>query len=152
MRPMTLSRIPSQEGTAPDRLVDGELPSRVAGGRTLLVLFAAVTAAAAVAIGAMGAHAFRDAGDLRGAGLLETAGQYLMWHVLAALALDRLDGRFRPAIVVLLGSSIVFAVTLLALAMGAPGWIGAITPVGGTGLIVGWLIAAWTAFQVHRSR
>jgi uncharacterized membrane protein YgdD (TMEM256/DUF423 family) len=112
-----------------------------------LEIIAALAAALAVATGAMGAHAFRDAGDLRGAGLLETASNYLMWHALAALALGRIGSVARFASVLLLASSALFALTLVLLAVGAPGWLGAITPLGGLGMIIGWLLAAWSMFQ-----
>jgi uncharacterized membrane protein YgdD (TMEM256/DUF423 family) len=108
---------------------------------------AAFLAALAVAIGAMGAHTFRDLGDLRGAGLMETASQYLMWHALGVLVIGQLHGYFRLPMVVLLGSSMIFSGTLVLLALGAPGWLGAITPIGGTGLIIGWLLVAWTFFR-----
>ncbi|WP_051329014.1 DUF423 domain-containing protein [Geminicoccus roseus] len=124
-------------------------PARPSGPGTtgragpLLQAGAAIGAALAVMIGAMGAHAFRDAGDLRGAGLMETAGQYLMWHALAVLALRRQhDGLHRP-LLLLLAASVLFSGTLVLLALGGPGWLGAITPVGGTGLIVGWILVAW---------
>lgn len=38
----------------------------------------------------------------------------------------------------------IFAGTLYAMAFGAPRWFGAITPIGGTLLIIGWLWLAWT--------
>ena len=37
----------------------------------------------------------------------------------------------------------IFAVTLYAMALGAPRWLGAVTPIGGTLLIIGWLWAGW---------
>ena len=39
----------------------------------------------------------------------------------------------------------IFSGTLYALALGAPRWLGAITPLGGTLLIAGWLSLAWVA-------
>ena len=37
----------------------------------------------------------------------------------------------------------LFAGTLYLMALGAPRWLGAVTPVGGAMLIVGWLWLAW---------
>jgi uncharacterized membrane protein YgdD (TMEM256/DUF423 family) len=34
------------------------------------------------------------------------------------------------------------------MALGAPRWFGAITPIGGLAFIVGWLLLAWSAFKV----
>jgi uncharacterized membrane protein YgdD (TMEM256/DUF423 family) len=39
----------------------------------------------------------------------------------------------------------LFSGTLYAMALGAPRWLGAITPLGGLSLIVGWLALAWAA-------
>ena len=47
----------------------------------------------------------------------------------------------------LLAGATIFAVTLYAMALGAPRWLGAITPIGGVLLIAGWL---WLAWQVSR--
>jgi uncharacterized membrane protein YgdD (TMEM256/DUF423 family) len=41
--------------------------------------------------------------------------------------------------------SVIFAGTLYAMGLGAPRWLGAITPVGGSLLIAGWLLLAWSA-------
>ena len=47
-----------------------------------------------------------------------------------------------PAIMLLVGAAI-FSVTLYAMALGAPKWLGAVTPIGGTLLIAAWLWAGW---------
>ena len=39
----------------------------------------------------------------------------------------------------------IFAATLYAMALCAPRWFGAITPIGGSSLIAGWVVLAWTA-------
>ena len=41
----------------------------------------------------------------------------------------------------LLGSAL-FSGTLYAMALGAPRWLGAITPIGGLGMMLGWLLLA----------
>ena len=123
--------------------------ARLAGQSMILPASAALLAGLAVAIGAAGAHAFRDAGDLRGAGLVETASQYLMWHALAVLALAHARAALAAPMTLLLASSVVFALTLSLLALGAPGWVGAVTPFGGLGLIAGWL---WIALSLIRSQ
>ncbi|WP_200840761.1 DUF423 domain-containing protein [Geminicoccus flavidas] len=128
----------------------GPTDGAVLPGSRVLQVGSALAAGAAVAIGAMGAHAFREAGDARGADLMALASQYLMWHALAALALSRLAVRLQAAITVLLTSAVLFAGTLVLLALGAPSWLGAVTPLGGTGLIIGWLMAAWALLRRSR--
>jgi len=49
--------------------------------------------------------------------------------------------RFHVA--VCLAGAAIFALTLYAMAMGAPRWLGAVTPIGGVLLIGGWLWAAY---------
>ncbi|HEY4588691.1 MAG TPA: DUF423 domain-containing protein, partial [Thermoanaerobaculia bacterium] len=41
--------------------------------------------------------------------------------------------------------SVVFSGTVFALAAGGPRWLGAVTPIGGSLMIVGYLIFAWAA-------
>lgn len=107
-----------------------------------IILLAALSGAIAVGAGAFGAHgASGDAADW-----LRTGAMYQLVHVVAALAVaDRLSTR-GPAWALLLGSAI-FAGTLYAMAFGAPRWLGAITPIGGSVLILGWLWLAWSAIR-----
>ena len=100
-------------------------------------IFAAVSAAIAVAAGAFGAH---GAAGQQEAEWLRTGGMYQLIHAVAALAI--IGVARGPAIMLLVGAAI-FAVTLYAMALGAPGWLGAVTPIGGGLLIIGWLWAGW---------
>lgn len=104
----------------------------------MIAVLAAVSAALAVAAGAFGAHA--AAGEQQ-AEWLRTGGMYQLVHAVAALAIM---GVARGPALTLLAGSAIFAVTLYLMALGAPRWLGAITPIGGTLLIAGWLWAAWT--------
>src|SRR5436189_204339 len=47
----------------------------------------------------------------------------------------------------LLAGSAIFSGTVFGLAVGGPRWLGAITPIGGSLLIVGFLIFAWAALR-----
>lgn len=106
-----------------------------------LAIFAALSGALAVAAGAFGAH---GAADAKAAEWLRTGGQYQLIHAVAALLALRLEAKGPAALFVAGGA--IFAVTLYAMAFGAPRWLGAVTPIGGTLLIVGWL---WLAWQVR---
>jgi uncharacterized membrane protein YgdD (TMEM256/DUF423 family) len=108
----------------------------------MIGMLAALSAALAVAAGAFGAHA--AAGEQQ-AEWLRTGGLYQLVHAVAALAIM---GVARGPALVLLAGSALFAVTLYAMALGAPRWLGAITPIGGTLLIGGWLWAAWMYSKV----
>lgn len=108
--------------------------------------------ASAVALGAFGAHALRDVFDARSAELWHTAVSYHFWHALAlGLAMFALPGRARRVSAVAFGVGIVlFSGSLYALALGAPRWFGAITPLGGVAFIAGW-IALGFAFTSRRA-
>ncbi|HEY2623800.1 MAG TPA: DUF423 domain-containing protein [Dyella sp.] len=97
--------------------------------------------ASAVLLGAFGAHALRGVLDARGSELWHTAVSYHFWHALA-LALTGVvaQGRARRvAIVAFLLGIVVFCGSLYVLALDAPRWVGAITPLGGVAFMVGWM-------------
>jgi len=100
---------------------------------------AALSAAVAVAASAFGAHA---ASSPQAAEWLRTGGLYQLIHAVAVLALFRVPVGHGP-LLALLGGSVLFAITLYAMALGAPRWLGAVTPVGGAMMIAGWLWLAW---------
>lgn len=108
-----------------------------------------------VATGAMGAHALRDRLDPAALEWWRTAAQYAQIHavlmVAVALAIPRPRPRLVGTALVSLGIGVViFAGTLDAMALGAPRWLGAITPVGGTCLLVGWLALALAGLAGRR--
>ncbi|MGE4410375.1 MAG: DUF423 domain-containing protein [Sphingomonadales bacterium] len=102
----------------------------------MLGFLAALSGALAIAAGAFGAH---GASSPQAAEWLRTGGTYQLIHAVAAIALIRVAPA--PAWLMLAGAAI-FAFTLYAMALGAPRWFGAITPIGGSLLIVAWIWAA----------
>ena len=114
------------------------------------VAVGAVGCALAVIAGAFGGHALGSRLDERSLQLWETAARYLMYGafgvLLAGLAGTRWPGMERAAWALLAGT-VVFSGTVAALALGGPRWLGAVTPLGGTLMIVGFLLFAWTAWR-----
>jgi len=106
-----------------------------------LVLLAGLSGAVAVGAGAFGAHG--ASGEARE--WLKTGGQYQLIHAVAALVALRLEAR-GPAWLFVAGG-LVFAGSLYLMALGAPRWLGAVTPVGGVMLIGGWLWLAWAGVR-----
>ena len=104
-----------------------------------LTMLAALSGAIAVGAGAFGAHGVHG----EAAEWLKTGGHYQLIHAVAALVVMRLDARGSAWLFVAGGG--LFAGTLYLMALGAPRWFGAITPVGGALLIGGWLWLAWQA-------
>jgi uncharacterized membrane protein YgdD (TMEM256/DUF423 family) len=74
-----------------------------------------------------------------------TAVEYQFWHALALLAVGGLSPvrgtrLLRACAVAFCVGTALFCGSLYALAFGAPHWLGAITPLGGLSLIVGWVL------------
>lgn len=119
------------------------------------VAIGAVLAAAAIAAGAFGAHGLAARLSPESLALWETAARYLMYAglgvILVGLAGERGLGRGATvAGVCLVAGALVFSGTVGALALGAPGWLGAVTPVGGLLLIAGFLALAGGALIAGR--
>jgi len=113
----------------------------------------ALWGALAVGLGAFGAHGLKSlTKDPDALDWWHTAASYQLWHALALVGYGlflttQRDGRSVstwPGFAFLLGSA-VFSATLYAMALGAPRWLGAITPLGGSALIVAWVAFAWQA-------
>ena len=98
---------------------------------------AAVSGAVAVLAGAFGAHGVSG----KAAEWLRTGAEYQMIHAVAALVAARLPRGVLAGMLMLAGSAL-FAGTLYAMALGAPRWLGAVTPLGGAGMIAGWVVLA----------
>ena len=111
--------------------------------RTAVVVFAALAGAAAVAGAALAAHGLEGKAAL----WMERASRLALLHALALLAVQAL-GLARPAVVfAFCGGIVLFSGSLAAMALGAPQALARITPVGGTLLIAGWLLLAWSALR-----
>ena len=106
----------------------------------------ALFGAAAVILGAFGAHALRGMLAPQQLGWWQTAVQYQMAHALALLLIAALGPpRARLAAALMSVGILIFSGTLYLMALGFPHWLGAITPLGGLLLIAGWLTLAWSA-------
>jgi uncharacterized membrane protein YgdD (TMEM256/DUF423 family) len=104
----------------------------------------AVVMALAVAAGAFGAHGLRSMIDARGLELWETAARYLVIGGVGLLAtgLSRRPAAASLAVVLLVLGTAIFSGTVMALALGGPRMLGAVTPIGGLGMIAGFLALA----------
>lgn len=115
-----------------------------------LVAVAAALAGAAVMLGAFGTHGLTGRLDTQQLGWWQTAVQYQAWHAVAVLSLgiSGSDWVRLPAWILALGA-LIFAATLYAMALGAPRWFGAVTPLGGLLMIAGWILLAWRAVRAR---
>ena len=117
------------------------------------IAFGALWCAASVAAGAFGAHGLKARLDPEALALWETAARYFMYAglgiVLTGLAAQQHPRQgFDSAAICLMAGSLVFSVTVAVLALGGPRWLGAVTPIGGLSMIVGFALFAWTAFKL----
>jgi uncharacterized membrane protein YgdD (TMEM256/DUF423 family) len=116
--------------------------------RTWLAL-AAVGGFVSVAAGAFGAHGVADP---QARDWLRTGATYGFVHslaVYAAVFIDQLGGKTRLVAPLFLAGIVLFSGSLYAMALGAPLWFGAITPLGGLCFLAGWALLAWAAKGVR---
>lgn len=116
------------------------------------IFLGALGGALAVVAGAFGAHGLADRLGPRELQHWETASRYLMYSSLAMLGVGLFGAQgarrgIDAAGWCLLVGGIVFSGTVFGLALGGPRWLGAVTPIGGTLLIVGFLVLAWSALK-----
>ena len=112
----------------------------------------------AVALGAFGAHGLqaRLDGLADGAKRLswwQTAAHYHLMHALALAAVAFVIARApqaRFAGIAFVFGTALFSGSLYAMALGAPRWLGAVTPLGGLGFLAGWALLAWCGVSISR--
>jgi uncharacterized membrane protein YgdD (TMEM256/DUF423 family) len=109
------------------------------------IVAGAVSGFLAVALGAFGAHGLPRDTPAQALEWWKTAAQYHLAHALAQLfcgVMWRQGLRVDGAGWCFLAGSFVFSGTLYAMTLGAPRWLGAVTPLGGLLLLLGWLLLA----------
>ena len=114
------------------------------------VFSGALFGAAAVCLGAFGAHALAGVLSARQAEVWDTAVQYHLVHALALVLCGLLvrEQRSRPLKVAgwCFGlGMLLFSGSLYWLALGGPRFLGPVTPLGGVAFIAGWLALAISA-------
>ena len=116
-----------------------------------LLVIGSVFAALSVLLGAFGAHGLKNRLSIEDLAIFETAVRYQMYHALGILlmGLASIDLTEKlvstPAYFLILGM-IVFSGSLFLLVFTNLRWFGAITPIGGLCLIIGWLLFAYNIY------
>ncbi|MDB9447317.1 DUF423 domain-containing protein [Anabaena sp. CS-542/02] len=115
----------------------------------VFVSLAAVLGGLSVAAGAFAAHALRGKIGERSLEIFDTAARYQMYHALALLLIALLISRTASPQPMLVASGWLFIIgigifsgSLYALSVTGLNKLGAITPLGGVALIIGWGILA----------
>ena len=116
---------------------------------------ASTNLATAVALGAFGAHGLKHTADAYALEIWQTATLYLLVHAVGLLVLGMLQKIGycidKMAWCLQLGT-LIFSGTLYLIALGLPKWLGALTPIGGSLMIIGWLwlaLAKLSTVQPH---
>ncbi len=119
----------------------------------IFLTIAALLGGSAVGLGAFGAHALKERLSERSLEIFETATRYQMYHALALLLVGVLMTRSQTDQPFLMASGWAFLVgvglfcgSLYTLSFSGIKWLGAVAPLGGLALMVGWVsiaIAAW---------
>ncbi|MFV8756133.1 DUF423 domain-containing protein [Nannocystaceae bacterium ST9] len=119
------------------------------------LILAGVFGLIGVATGALGAHALAERIAAEQLEWWNTAARYQQIHAVALLATAGLAGpwsRARKLAVPLFAiGMVIFSGTLFSMALGAPRWFGAITPLGGLALMGGWLALIGHGMSLGRS-
>ena len=120
----------------------------------LFLTLASLSGMTAVIFGAFGAHALKNRLDEYSLGVFETAVQYHFYHSLALLAVGVIALQ-QPQTTLLKTSGwlfflgiLVFSGSLYILSITGVKWLGAITPLGGLALIVGWACLAAVSWKL----
>ncbi len=108
----------------------------------------ALLAALAVGLGAFAAHALKNKLEPSMLVNFETGVRYQMYAALALMILGSQSNQTRAPLFLLLGS-VIFGGTLYILALTGLKWLGAITPIGGVLMIIGFILAAIDARRVY---
>ena len=123
----------------------------MADARSPLIALGALNAAIAVGAGAFAAHGLREKLDARALEVFETGARYQMYHALAMILAGILAASAsrgaQTAGWIFQAGIVLFSGSLYALALTGIKGLGAITPIGGIGFLVGWLWLAWTAWR-----
>jgi len=130
------------------------LPESANGRR--IVAAGAIFALLAVLLGAFAAHGLKSTLDGYRLGIFETAVRYQMYHAIALLIAGALASRPDYSRRWLRGAALAFGLGILLfsgsldmLALSGIGWLGAITPLGGSAFLLGWLALAIAALKTR---
>ncbi len=114
----------------------------------ILLLLGSTNAAAAVVLGAFGAHALKARLSEDMMNVYQTAVQYHFFHALGLFAVAFVASQFPDSVLVkwsgwvMLAGIVLFSGSLYVLSVSGVRWLGAITPFGGVAFIAAWCLLA----------
>ena len=120
----------------------------------VMLMLGAVTLFLGVALGAFGAHALRARLSEQLLNTWETAVQYHLVHALGLLIVGLTMLHSSPAPLLrwsggfMLAGMVLFSGSLYLLCLSGVRWLGAITPLGGTALLIAWALFAVSVWRL----
>jgi uncharacterized membrane protein YgdD (TMEM256/DUF423 family) len=119
----------------------------------VFALMGSIFAFLSVATGAFGAHALTQRVDGRMLEIWETAARYQMYHALALFVVAWLVSQTQATSAVVAGWAfaagiVVFSGSLYVMVLSGHKWLGAITPIGGVAMLVGWFCCVLAALKL----
>lgn len=117
-----------------------------------LLIAASLMGFVSVAAGAFGSHALKERLDPQMLNAFEVGARYQMYHALALFAAVWIASVIPGVFANLSGwlfliGTLIFSGSLYLLALTQTRWLGAITPIGGLLLLLGWLSLALAFFK-----
>ena len=118
----------------------------------IFISISAVLGLVGVALGAFGAHGLKERLSADMMSVYQTGSHYHLIHALALLGIGILARQMDVTAIKVAGISMIFGIlvfsgSLYALAISEIRILGAITPIGGVGFMVGWAALALAAIQ-----
>ena len=118
----------------------------------IFLFIGSILAGLSVAGGAFASHALKDRLSDRFLEIFETGTKYQMYHALALILVALLLNSQENPLITMVGAGyafiigiLIFSGSLYALSLTGIKWLGAIAPIGGAALIIGWLSLAIAA-------
>ncbi len=116
------------------------------------VVLGALSGLVGVGLGAFAAHGLRGRLSPDLLEIFETGTRYQMYHALGLLAVAWAATRWPGGLVTAAGwlfvaGTVVFSGSLYLLGLTGQRWLGAVTPLGGLALLLGWLALAGAALR-----
>ena len=111
----------------------------------------------AVTAGAFGGHMLKGVSDASMLAAFETAVRYQMYHALVLCILARVGERQQAGALTFAGWCFVagialFSGSLYVTTLSGIRWVGALTPIGGVSMILGWSLLAREAWRAGNRR
>ena len=118
-------------------------------------IIGSLSAGLGVALGAFGAHGLKNSISSEMLTIFETGVRYQMYHSFALLATAWAAATlgqgntfgFKIAAWSFSTGILLFCGSLYLLSITGARWLGAVTPLGGVGFLIGWMALAWTLWQ-----